>query len=154
MYSTWWLIGQQAKEKLISSLQSGGGGTSGPAHEANLEQLRLEKEAIEVELETARLQGAGLREELQEAEERHDGELEQLTQQVKPYTTGGVNVTLDLLCECVTLCVLRRCVSWRAAWRQRGLCGGRLRRTCRGCLGRWRLAERLGRGRETHWLQQ
>ena len=74
----------QAKEKLIAGLQAGGGdGGSAPAHEANLEQLRLEKEAMEAELETARLQGVELREELQEAEEQHSRELEQLTHQVK-----------------------------------------------------------------------
>lgn len=55
---------------------------SGPAQEAALEQLQLEKEAVEMELETARLQGAGLREELQEIEGQHSQEMEQLTEQV------------------------------------------------------------------------
>ena len=86
----------QAKEKLIAGLQAGGGdGGSAPAHEANLEQLRLEKEAVEVDLETARLQGAELREELQEAEEQHSRELEQLTNQVRVCQT---TLPLHLVC--------------------------------------------------------
>ena len=72
----------QAKEKMITSLQEGGGGVSGPSQEASLEQLQLEKEAMRAELETARLKEAGLREELREVEEQHTQELEQLTEQV------------------------------------------------------------------------
>ena len=89
----------QAKEKLIAGLQGGGGdGGSAPAHEANLEQLRLEKEAVEAELETARLQGAELREELQEAEEQHTRELEQLTHQVRGHLAGRVLVADFSVC--------------------------------------------------------
>ena len=72
---------------MISSLQEGGAGVSGPAHEASLEQLQLEKEAVKAELETARLQGEGLRAELQEVEEQHSLEVTQLAEQVRGQTT-------------------------------------------------------------------
>ena len=67
---------------MIASLQEGGVGVSGSAHEASLEQLRLEKEALRAELETARLQGEGLRAELHETEEQHSQEMAQLSEQV------------------------------------------------------------------------
>jgi chromosome segregation ATPase len=78
----------QAKEKVIASLQEGGVGVSGSAHKASLEQLRLEKEAVQAELETARLQGEGLRTELQEAEEQHSHEMTQLSEQVQELEKG------------------------------------------------------------------
>ena len=71
----------QVKEKLISSLQAGGG--SGPAHEAKLEELRLEKEHLQAELERTQQQWAELKEEFQETEERHAKETEELLEQVR-----------------------------------------------------------------------
>jgi uncharacterized phage infection (PIP) family protein YhgE len=73
---------------VIASLQEGGVGVSGSAHKASLEQLRLEKEAVQAELETARLQGEGLRTELQEAEEQHSHEMTQLSEQVQELEKG------------------------------------------------------------------
>ena len=72
---------------MIASLQEGGAGVSGSAHEATLEQLRLEKEAVRAELETARQQGEGLKAELQEVEEQHSQEVAQLTEQVRERRT-------------------------------------------------------------------
>lgn len=94
----------QTKEKLITSLQAGSGGVSGPTQEVALEQLQLEKEAIEMELDTARLQGAGLREELQEIEDQHSREMEQLTEQVSSLFTTPYNN--------IVLCI-HRYMNWR-----------------------------------------
>ena len=81
---------------MISSLQEGGAGASNSAHEASLEQLRLEKEAVRAELEMARLQWEGLRAELKEAEEQHSQETAQLSEQVSNTHCLAVNV----VCVC------------------------------------------------------
>lgn len=99
---TLWL---QTKEKLISSLQTGSDGVPGPAQEAALEQLQLEKEAIEMELETARLQGARLREELQETEDQHNQEMEQLAEQVRNSQGLAVHVHVGRYMTVYSCCV-------------------------------------------------
>ena len=55
----------QAKEKLITSLQSGEGVAMGGVTEAKLEEMRLEKEHLSAQLESALQGGESLRAELQ-----------------------------------------------------------------------------------------
>lgn len=112
----------QAKEKVIASLQEGGAGVSGSTHEATLEQLRLEKEAVRAELETARQQGEGLKAELQEVEEQHSQEVAQLTEQVRERHKHP-HLLAEKGCD--------RFESWRGSWSQRRCSSAQLLRTSR-----------------------